>query len=228
MTQVTRRQHYVWRYYLEGWLRDNGQVYCFRNGNLFSTNPKNIMVERDFYRVSNLTRNDKAFFESWLEQLDPHLQEVNRGIYRLFLRVSNANNLLQNLPGVSHKHKLKARAALIDAEEKLHADTENGAVPMLQQLRRGRTDFLKDYETTILFFHFIAHQFFRTKSVRDAASGAFRSSDKNYDYGRLRNLFCYCVANNLSKSLFVNRGRFYVSFLRNTNDGICHGRSADR
>jgi hypothetical protein len=45
-----RRQHYVWRAYLERWAV-NGNVHCLRAGRVFCTDPGNLAVERDFHRL---------------------------------------------------------------------------------------------------------------------------------------------------------------------------------
>ena len=53
----TRRQHHVWRSYLEAWATD-AQIFCLQEGRIFRTNVANVGVERDFYKLHMLTDAD--------------------------------------------------------------------------------------------------------------------------------------------------------------------------
>ncbi|XXT25163.1 DUF4238 domain-containing protein [Sorangium sp. So ce429] len=55
-----RRQHYVWRKYLEPWTT-NGKIWCRRDQSVFQTDPMNIAQTRDFYTPEPLTDGDKSF-----------------------------------------------------------------------------------------------------------------------------------------------------------------------
>ena len=93
---VTRKQHYVWRYYLEAWRHENGLVHCLREGKIFATNPVNIMAERDFYRLSELTKPDVMFFEAWLARQNRDMRSVHRSLLIALGRIANGNALVQN------------------------------------------------------------------------------------------------------------------------------------
>ena len=81
--QFTRRQHYVWRHYLEAWQFKDGSTNCLREHQIFPTNLTKIMVERDFYKVSVLTRLDVAFLELFLEKIpSKELRATNRSLVR--------------------------------------------------------------------------------------------------------------------------------------------------
>ncbi len=73
------------------------------------------------------------------------------------------------------------------------------------------------------FFHFIAHQYFRTKSVREKIGDVLATLTPDYDFSRLRNLFCYCFADTFGGSLFVDRKIFDIVFLENQNGGFVTG-----
>ena len=57
---ATRHQHYVWRHYLEGWHAHDMLVTSLVGDKLVRTKPRNIMVERDFYRLRAITPADAA------------------------------------------------------------------------------------------------------------------------------------------------------------------------
>lgn len=55
-----RRQHYVWKHYLDGWTID-GKLWCKRGSSLFQTSTLNVGNQRDFYRVGELSLDDIHF-----------------------------------------------------------------------------------------------------------------------------------------------------------------------
>ena len=68
----------------------------------------------------------------------------------------------------------------------LHSKTEECALPILAALREKRTDFLNSYEESIMFFHFIAHQYFRTEPGRDDLTPENSSSGKTWESSRVK------------------------------------------
>ena len=65
---VTRRQHYVSRHYIEMWLGKDGLASCLRDQKIFQTNPINIVVERDFYKLQKLTREDIFILQEFVKK----------------------------------------------------------------------------------------------------------------------------------------------------------------
>ena len=163
---TTRRQHYVWRHYLEAWQREDGLVYCSRNGKLLPpTNPKNIMVERDYYKLHRITRSDATFLKAFIESTGSAvLLRSHRNLVATLAHVAEANELIQSSDRASTPEKRYAQTLVIEIEEQLQGQIEEGALPLLEELRQKRTEFINISETAITFFHFIAHQYFRTKS----------------------------------------------------------------
>lgn len=87
---VTRRQHYVWRYYLEGWAT-NGKVAVVRKGgSAFQANPANIGLEKDFYRLPFLSTEDEEFARMMIDfpGANPTLVKLNLGWLDDFARPS--------------------------------------------------------------------------------------------------------------------------------------------
>ena len=212
---ITRNQHFVWRHYLEGWKQENGLVNCLRNGKLFASNPRNVMAERDFYKLSRVTRSDVNFFLIWLQSNNQHLKKVNLSLFISLARLANANELIQNQKSASSAEKSYAQTVVIETEEKLHGEIERRALPLLRELRQKRTEFLDNTESAIIFFNFIAHQYFRIKRIRESIGKVLSLGIPEQDFGRLRNLLCYCFATDLGASLFVDRNRFEIIFLKN-------------
>lgn len=68
-----RKQHYIWRYYLNAWATDE-QIFCLRENKIFKTNLMNIGNIRDFYRLKELSNQDIEILNLLiLKVLDPNL-----------------------------------------------------------------------------------------------------------------------------------------------------------
>ena len=215
---VTRKQHYVWRYYLEAWQQEKGIINCLRDGKIFSTNPQNVMAERDFYKLPRLTKADLKVFEFFMQSTPPELREANLDFINKLALLTNANDLIQIREEISDDIKSYFQTVIIEAEEKLHERIENNALPILEELRQKQTKFLYNDKTAISFFDFIAHQYCRTKRIRESVGKILSNSFPNRDCSHLQNLLCHCFANNMGVSLFRDRNEFDIVFLDNTTD----------
>ena len=59
--QITKRQHYVWRYYLAQWTDNrtvDGNLYCCRNDKIFQTGLMNIGQENYFYKFNEISDSE--------------------------------------------------------------------------------------------------------------------------------------------------------------------------
>ncbi len=217
--QATRRQHYVWRHYLEAWQFKPDHTNCLRDQRIFTTNLTNIMVERDFYKLSWLTQLDVAFLELFLEKIpSEELRTLNRSLVRQLGLMPRLNELIQRGDEFSDAEKQAAQAAVIETEEWLHSKIEHRASPILDDLRRKRVDFLNDQERAIIFFHYVAHQYMRTKRIRGSFREVLSEGHNGHDFSHLTNLWAYCVANNMGASLYRDRNYFKVVFLETEAD----------
>ncbi len=212
----THRQHTVWRHHLEAWQNQRGFVHFSRNGEILPpSNPVNLMVARHTYKLPVITQNDVRFLELFIEQSGhAELRVSHRKLVSTWARISQANELIQNNGGAADQDRRFIEELVIDAEEMLHSKTEECALPILAALREKRTDFLNSYEESIMFFHFIAHQYFRTEPGREAIGEEF----SDHDFDRLRNVISYIGAENVGASLFVDREEFVIAFADNRCD----------
>ena len=221
---TTRMQHYVWRHYLQRWGDDNGQVWCLRDRKLFSTNPKNIMVEREFYRLAPFSEEDVHFFKYWLENIcEPIMRSANQSTFNRFRKIANGYEIVKRSAIATEEEKAIISDLVIEYEEALHQSIEDRAVPILDQLRQERLEFLKDQESAISFFQFIAHQYFRTQRMRKRIGDILMELDSRHDFSPLKHVFGFCFADNFGGSLFVDRNRLSIVFLRNRRAGYITG-----
>ncbi len=217
---TTRRQHYVWRHYLEAWQDEERLVHWSRNGEILPpTNPKNVMVERDFYKLSRITKADVIFLQAYIQSMgSATLRKSHGNLVAKLAYIAEANEIIRSSASASNAEKRVAQAAVIEIEEQLQGQIEQNALPMLGELRQKRTDFLNNYEASMNFFRFIAHQYFRTKRSREAIGEVLSQDSPNHDLARHKNIVSHLGAENLGCSLFVDRNEFDIIFLEGSND----------
>lgn len=64
--KVTRRQHYVYQYYLSSWTI-NRKVWCKRDNKIYNTSTKNVLLETDMYQIYDLNELEKKILNHFLE-----------------------------------------------------------------------------------------------------------------------------------------------------------------
>lgn len=74
-TQITRRQHYVPQFYLNSWAT-SGQCWVNREGKIFKTSPRNILLEKDFYKIHKLSKQEKKIRDGMLSTNNKELNNV--------------------------------------------------------------------------------------------------------------------------------------------------------
>ena len=216
---TTRMQHYVWRHYLEAWQNEDGLVHCSRRGKILPpTNPKNLMVERDFYKLSRITKEDAILLKAFIQSTEATLRQSHRNLIAALAHIANSNDLIQNSDRTSLDEKRYAQGLAIEMEEQLQGQIEQGALPILEELRHKRNEFVNVDRTAIQFFHFLAHQYFRTKHIREAIGEELAQISPNHDFARLSNIVCHIGAVNVGGSLFVDRNQFDIVFLDDGDD----------
>ena len=221
-----RRQHYVWRHYLEAWQGPDTRVASLLGDRLGSASPSNIMVQRDFYRVGALTAKDAATLRTLLlgDRTSPALRDLHRDLIDQFHRLSTLDAIAQVVPDLPSEHRTAARNAVIEAEERIHARIEQRAVPILGALRNEDAGVIHDDDASVDFFHFMSHQYFRTKALRDTIERGLRALVPADTAERIRHVFCHCTATNVGATLYRDRADFELLFLRSpTPEGLVTG-----
>ena len=217
---TTRSQHYVWRRYLKPWENQRGLVHCTRNWqDPFITNPVNIMQERDFYKLPRITETDAIFLRAYIEKTGSQVsRKSHRNLAAKLGYIANTNDLIQSSDTISDDEKRRAEKFVIETMENLHVQTEQAALPVLEDLRHKRVDFIKDYEKAIMFFHFIAQQYCRTKSFREGVAEAAAEIFPGLHFERLQNIVSYIGGVNIGGNLFVDRKQFEFIFIESHSE----------
>ena len=159
-----------------------------------------------------------VFLDTMFRRTNPDLRKAHRNLIELFGYFANANDAIQASGKATEEEKKYSNDLMIEAEEKLQTGVEQQALPILEQLCKEQTDFRSDYDLTMAFFRFISHQYLRTKALRELAGEELKDSLLGRDFGHLKHLVCHCAAENFGMSLFVDRDKFEILFLRSPSN----------
>ncbi len=216
-----RRQHYVWRKYLEPWC-DGGKVWCHRKGTSpFHTNPINVAVERDFYKLTKLTKNDVVFVNKIAIEPINHaaLRKLNAGWISLFETIFKLEEGLRGNQWLNPELIPKIDEVMHNLDEDHNTALENISANYLDSLIKGDASFYKDDVFATEFTYFMASQYFRTKNIRDSFFTNFSSrTPEGVSIERtwpiIRYIFSTCVGFNL----YANRDQYKLVILNNDTD----------
>lgn len=203
---VTRQQHYVWRYYLEAWETD-GQLFASHNGAApFPSSARGIGKQRDFYRLPRLVSNDLAFISETIDRMElpPEGRKAAYGWLRPWLAIHQVE---QHFAGANMPTKV--RSALTDfeiqAEERFHSWIETDAVPMLRSLREGDASFWNTDKTAMSFSFFISLQHLRTKRMVDQIPVGIENQELSGTISRTWPYLKFAFASNMGLGFYRER-----------------------
>jgi Protein of unknown function (DUF4238) len=216
MKRDTRRQHHVWRSYLEAWSTDQ-IIFCLRDGRIFPSNVNGVGVERDFHKLPALTSADIQGVR-WL--IGKGNQSATRVQENFLTAFGFPGWLLSNPPphlAGDAEYEAQLRHQVINAEEDWHAGLEDRMVPVIAALRRRDASVYADDKGCIPFLHFLCLQSLRTKGVRDRV--AARTSEVNgFSIARCWNILRHIFAVNVGVGLYLERKTRPLWMLENETD----------
>lgn len=211
MSNITRRQHHVWRHHLEAWATGK-KIFCLMDGKIFRPNTINVGVEGDFYKLKQLTDFDRQMLLKLIGQSPAQARETLMGFMGIF---DGWHDLRSRLPP---GRMPEVRAALDEyittAEEKYHGYVEAKFVPHLAKLRLKDPSPLLDEDAAVDFSYFIALQWVRTDRVRKKIV----TRDAPYDFGPMWSIASHITAANFGWTLFALREQNPIRLIVNDTD----------
>jgi hypothetical protein len=207
---VTRRQHHVWRSYLEAWATD-GKIYCLQGGKIFNPNIVNVAVQRDFYKLHTLTDADVQAIRLFFKDSRPEAKPVIENFIFMFGWAGRLRKLLSSDPPT---------AAYIDkymiaAEEDFHAQLEGNIKPIFDAIRRKDLSFYRDPDLCGQFTHFLSLQHLRTMGMREKMFAGKTERPSGFSIARCWNVIYQIAAANTGGTLLTERDKRPLILLEN-------------
>mgnify|MGYP003293462397 CR=1 FL=1 len=173
--QITHKQHYVWRKYLETWgeSKDNKVFVWWNYHNLVKqTDLFDILRENDFYAFASLNKLELFVLKEMFAKTN------NKTIKEANLGVDSFVNLVQEISDVL-VDTTEFDEYLIQAGETIQTKIENSGYNHLELLKNENLKQF-NYEEDgkmIDFLIFLLFQFLRTKKNKDGAIGSVIQND---------------------------------------------------
>jgi hypothetical protein len=160
-----RRHHFVWQYYLKPWIVD-GRIACWRNGQVFRTDLANVAVERDFYRLRDISERDVTTIRQMIDQLFPsQLRDIHTTWLQMFTLPSKLRRLHEATGQSSAEIDDALDTAVANMEEEIHCTVESDAEPLVEALRNGNAGFFATEDGFSRFMHYLSLQYLRTRNI---------------------------------------------------------------
>ena len=209
---TTRRQHYVWQKYLEPWTtarKKSRQLWCLRRDapEPIFVDTKNVAVEKDFYRMLDLHEGDCDFVR-WIginRRTNEYLRDLNERWIAQFELFFAIHKSARAHPKASARLLKELDQQMIEYQEQAYTRTEGHAVSHLASLQSGDISFFEDDNEAVSFSYFLAHQYFRTKAIRDRIRDTYPSQAEKELFERTWPIFRYIFSTNVGYSIFANR-----------------------
>jgi hypothetical protein len=213
--EYKRRHHHVWQKYLKPWTT-GGAILCLQNGRIFSTGTVNIAVEKDFYKLHKLTRDDITFLQMLFGK--GHTLAVKNHAH-LLNRLMLPFQIAERMRGSRHYAKIIQHVDEYASNvlEDYHAGIEAWFIPSLESALNGDISFYYDDDRCIAFLHYLCTQYMRTKGIKERTIELCHS-DRSADLTRVWNIMIHMAAFNIGASLFLERRRRSLVLIHNRTD----------
>lgn len=176
--EIKRKHHYVWAFYLRQWESDEkGVWYRTPKNRISQDSPDGLSQQEDFYKLGELLDEDVAYIRTWPVPDNASLREFQEKQLRWFCSMSRIVHRTEDYKGKPEYSELKKLARAIEANcfENTHGAIETLALPVMKELIRGCEKCLSDKKFMTSFCHYLSHQLFRTKKIRDTTQQAMQA-----------------------------------------------------
>jgi hypothetical protein len=163
MSGTKRRQHHVWQYHLKAWATD-GMLWCRQDGKIFSSSPTNLAVEREYYRLRELSDLEMKFVRAIsLSGRSEFIRDITENTLD-FIRHPHdlMREMMSAYPGGADS--LPTDMIEINYVEEFFAYIETQMCPVLDKIRQGDLSSASCPGEAPWLAFFLAIQYLRTKS----------------------------------------------------------------
>jgi hypothetical protein len=212
MITKKRKQHYVWKHYLESWAT-NKKIVCMRNNKFFTTALENIAQEKDFYRLNELTLNELIFLQEFFNDLPTPLKILANNWIKTLNYVFDIKNAFSNAR-LSKNPDKDFDVLINNAEEELQSKYESIGDKYLNMLRTEKTDFYEDDKSNCEFTIYLTMQYFRTANMQNKMlinKGKYKTVRIDKMWNIMRNVF----ATNVSGNIYIDKENWELVPLKN-------------
>jgi len=171
---------------------------------------KIIAVDRDFYKLHQLTPSDLAILKLFISQGNKYSQETNQQLLDL---ITSPYKAVEHIPNLKPATKIILERYSFEVLENYHSHIENSFAPLLEKARQGDLSFYTG-EKCISFINYICTQYMRTKGIKERTVKKLEEIGAG-DFSRIWNIMIHMFATNIGANLYIERHKRILQLLEN-------------
>lgn len=204
MSNLTKKQHYVWRHYLKAWA-SNEKIFAFLNkeNKLIHTNLMGVAQERYFYQLEDLTLAEEAFLTGFVAtNSHASLKTLNEDYLRMFLAPFKIKRELRdfNLGKELSFLEEDIRKLELNYLEHIHGRYEDHGHKLLAAAKSRDYCFLERHEGLFKTMMFICMQYVRTKKRKLQMAEILKTAGQD-DLSGCFHMIAFVLAGNMAYNL---------------------------
>lgn len=185
---VTKRSHFVWKYYLRSWADENS-IFCSICGkSAVKISLKKVANKRYFYEITPFNDYEKDLLLSAIDKSLPKdiIENLVRYINSIDIRFKHQSFLNVNL---NHDFNRQLGEDLMTADEKAFR-------PFIDNIKKENIDYCVSPDNIIVFYIYVAMQYMRTKRIfEDLKKGINENIDIQNIITPFRRIMSFNIAN---------------------------------
>lgn len=230
MSQIKKRQHFVWRKYLRAWTNDESiWTYFIELSKIERVNLMGVAQEKYFYKLIDLEESEEKLLKQLVEHISKHLvKQLNLDFLALF---TSANKLKKHfeksaLEGVD-KEKIAEDIRVLEHNlmEDTHCVMEGFGNDLLNCKNVSDLKALDDEQSLDLdkAIMFVCFQYLRTKAMKKAVLKGFKGEKLEGFVEKTWNIVSYCMATNIAQAITLRPDTRFVFLTNNTGNYFITG-----
>lgn len=228
MSDLKKRQLYVWNNYLRPWA-DNESIWTYfkDQDKIVKTGLVNVAQEKYFYRLEDFSNEEITFLKTIVDKTSPPvLKSLNSDLLTLFTSTSLLKRQLEsntNQKVNSEFFALDLKKIEANAMEDAHCYMENLGSKIIQcrNLEDLKTLSLNDNLFEAIMF--LCVQYFRTKTMRKLALKSFNDNKFENLAVKSWNIISFVMATTLARSISLDKNLRLVFIENNTTTPFIAG-----
>lgn len=169
-------------------------------------------MERDFYKLHELTEDDIRVVRSLIERSMPAARNLHEGWLEAFTVFFEVRRRYVAMGCVIEAVERELETVITNLEEDIHARVERDAKVLLESLQDRDATFFSDPQAFITFIHFLALQYFRTKRTSGRLTAVF-AEFPGFDAARIVGVMRHIFATNVSGTIVGARQHWWIALM---------------
>jgi len=228
MSDLKKRQHYVWRHYLRPWADSESIWTYFKElDKIVKPGLMGVAQEKYFYGLEDFTDEEITFLKNFIDKTSPPvLKSFNSDLLTLFTSTTflkrqlatNTNPKVNREFIASEIKKLEANAM-----EDAHCIMENLGSKIIQCRSLEELKELSKDDNLYDAIMYLCVQYFRTKSMRKSALKSFNGDKFEGLADKSWNIISFVMATTLARSISLDNKLRFIFIANNTTTSFITG-----